>query len=189
MKIGIFGGSFNPIHLGHQNIVEYVLKSLALDKILVVPVGRPSHRKNDLVASKHRLAMCKLAFANNKQVEISNIETQKEETSYTYDSLLEIRKLYGEEHEYFEIVGEDSLAYFHTWKEHKKILELSTLVVLQRKNFELVSEDPKIILLDSPLFPISSTEIRTAFQEGKTDFPYLHPKVLDYILKHQLYTK
>lgn len=187
MKIGIFGGSFNPIHLGHQKMVEYVLEKMNLDKIIVIPVGIPSHRENTLVEGIHRFHMCKLSFEGLEKVEVSNLEIQKNLPCYTYDTLQEIRKLYGEQHEYFEIIGEDSLAYFDSWKNASDILNLAKLLVLQREPFELQSHHPSILLLNSPTFPISSTEIRAALKRGESKIPWLSAKVLRYIQKHQLY--
>lgn len=187
MKIGIFGGSFNPIHLGHQKIIEYVLQQMNLDKILVVPVGKPSHRKNNLAAGEHRFHMCQLAFSHLTEVEVLDIEIRKEDISYTYDTLLDIQCKYGKKHEYFEIIGEDSLAYFYTWKNAKDILQLAKLIVLQREPYELESEDPRIILLNSPSFPISSTEIRNRLKTKKRNISWLNPKVSDYISAHKLY--
>lgn len=187
MKIGIYGGSFNPIHLGHQKIIEFILQKTLLDKIIVIPVGFPSHRANTLEKGLHRFQMCQLAFEHLSQVEVSDIEINLGETSYTYDTLMKIRKIYGEEHEYFEIIGEDSLASFHTWKKPQEILKLAKLLVLQRETFELKSENPNIILLNSPLFPISSTEIRKQLQEKRKEIEWLNPKVLRYIREQHLY--
>lgn len=188
MKIGIYGGSFNPIHLGHQKIIEFILETVKLDKIIVIPVGLPSHRENILEEGHHRLKMCQLAFEHLPQVEISDLEIKLPEISYTYDTLVKIREIYGETHEYFEIIGEDSLASFSSWKHPQKILKLSKLLVLQRESFDLFSENPNIILLDSPIFPISSTKIREQLQSKNSNIDWLNPKVLQYIQEHNLYT-
>ena len=87
MKIGIYGGSFDPVHNGHLNIVKYVLNQLNLDKIIVIPVGRPSHRANNLETGTLRTEMCRAAFENISGVEVSGIETDKDKTSYTINTL------------------------------------------------------------------------------------------------------
>lgn len=189
MKIGIFGGSFNPVHLGHQKIVKYILQKMKLDKILVIPVGIPSHRENILESGLHRFHMCQLAFEHLKEVEVLDIEIKKKEPCYTYDTLLEIQNIYGKNQEYFEIIGEDSLAYFDSWKKADEILKLSKLLVLQRESFQLVSQNPSILLLNSPTFPVSSTEIRESLQQGKEEIAWLAPKILEYIQRHKLYKK
>lgn len=189
MKIGIFGGSFNPIHLGHQEIVKYILQEMKLDKIFVVPVGIPSHRNDILEHALHRFHMCQLAFENFEKVEVLDIEIKKKVPCYTYDTLMEIRNIYGKDQEYFEIIGEDSLNYFHSWKKADEILKFATLLVLQRAPLQLVSENPSILVLNSPDFPVSSTEIREKLQQGEEEISWLSPKVLEYIQTHTLYRK
>src|SRR3712207_9257313 len=93
MKIGIYGGSFNPIHLGHQKIIEFILETVKLDKIIVIPVGLPSHRENTLEQGFHRLTMCQLAFEHLPQVEVSDLEINLPKISYTYDTRSEERRV------------------------------------------------------------------------------------------------
>jgi len=109
MRIAIYGGSFNPMHIGHEKIVDYVLNNLNMDKIIIIPVGIPSHRENNLEQSDTRLKICKEIFKGNKKIEVSDIEIKSEGKSYTYDTLLKLIDLYGENNEFFEIIGEDSL--------------------------------------------------------------------------------
>ena len=90
MKIGIYGGSFNPVHNGHLNIVKYILHQLKLDKIIVIPVGKPSHRADNLESSASRIEMCRAAFENIPNVEVSEIEIAKDKTSYTINTLKKI---------------------------------------------------------------------------------------------------
>lgn len=187
MKIGIFGGSFNPVHNGHVSVVKYVMKSIDLDKIVIVPVGIPSHRKNDLEDKEERFWMCKLAFRHIDNVDVSDIEVKEQTTSYTYDTLLKLQKLYGKENEYYEIIGEDSYAYFDKWKNYKEILKLSKVIVLQRDGYEGNIISNNIIILNSPFFPYSSTEIRKRL-ENKEKIDSMVPKVvLDYINQKNLY--
>lgn len=187
MKIGIFGGSFNPVHNGHVLVVKYVIENINLDKIIIVPVGIPSHRKNDLEDGEERLWMCKLAFKNINNVDVSDIEVKEKKTSYTYDTLLKIKKLYGKENEYYEIIGEDSYAYFDKWKNYKEILKLSKVVVLQRDGYEgnIISEN--VIILNSPFFPYSSTEIRKRLENKEKINDMVSKDVLNYINQKNLY--
>ena len=99
MKIAIYGGSFNPMHIGHEKIVDYVLKNLDMDKIIIIPVGIPSHRENNLEQSNTRLKICREIFKNNKKVEVSDIEIKSEGKSYTYDTLLKLIEIYGKDNE------------------------------------------------------------------------------------------
>lgn len=187
MKIGIYGGSFNPIHFGHIKIATYVLENLKLDKILIIPVGTPSHRENNLVSGEYRLKMCQLAFEKYKNIEISDIEIKNTSISYTIDTLKKIQKLYGEENEFFEIIGEDSADYFSQWKDYKKILEKSKVVVLKRKGYKSLLQDKNLIYLNSPLFNVSSTLVRGKLKNEEDTSEFLPKKVLEFIKENKLY--
>ncbi len=170
MKIGIFGGSFNPIHKGHEQIALLAIKELNLDKLIIVPVGKASHRKDNLENRNFRLELCKKVFEDFENIEVSDVEVRDEEVSYTYKTLEKIIEKYGKENEYFEILGEDSIAYFDKWKNYKKILEKSKVVVFKRKKVNgkynhIVHKN--IIYLESPYFDISSTEIRERIKNKK----------------------
>lgn len=187
MKIGIYGGSFNPIHFGHIKIVNYVLEQLNLDKIIVIPVGTPSHRENNLVSGEFRLKMCQLAFKDSQKIEISDIEIKSNTTSYTIDTLKKIQSIYGEKHEFFEIIGEDSANYFSKWKDYKEILEKSKVVVLKRKGYNSLLTDKNLIYLDSPLFNVSSTLIRENLLNNKNVSKFLPKEIIDFIKNNKLY--
>ena len=134
MKIAIYGGSFNPMHIGHEKIVDYVLKNLDMDKIIIIPVGIPSHRENNLEQSNTRLKICREIFKSNEKVEVSDIEIKSEGKSYTYDTLLKLIEIYGKDNEFFEIIGEDSLKNLKTWKNYKELLNLCKFIVFRRKD-------------------------------------------------------
>lgn len=186
MKIGIYGGSFNPIHLGHEKIARFVVKELNLDKLLIIPVGTPSHRENNRKNSLLRLRLCKIVFEDDEKIEVSDIEIKKNKISYTYDTLLELMAIYGKENEFFEIIGEDSLENFKTWKNYREILNLSKLVVLKRKNYNKNIFDEKhlnIIYLENPYFDFSSTEIRNRLKNGEDISRLVNPKIKDILEK------
>lgn len=186
MRIGIYGGSFNPIHLGHEQIARFVLKELNLDKLIVIPVGIPSHRENNHKNSMLRLEFCKRVFEDDKNIEVSDIEIRKNNVSYTYDTLLELIDIYGKDNEFFEIIGEDSLENFKTWKNYKEILNLSKLVVLKRKNYngDIFDEEHKnIIYLKNPYFDFSSTEIRNRLKNGEDISELVNPKIKNILLE------
>lgn len=192
MKIGIYGGSFNPFHLGHEKIVHFVLETLKLDKIIIIPVGIPSHRENNLEDSNIRLEICKKVFEDFDKVEVSDIEIKSKEKSYTYDTLLKIMEIYGKENDYYEIIGEDSLNYFHAWKNYEKILELAKIIVLRRKldstytNNNILINQKKIIFLENPFYDISSTEIRKKIKNKEDISNLVNEKVKDIILKEMI---
>ena len=166
MRIAIYGGSFNPMHRGHEQIVEYILKNLNMDKIIIVPVGIPSHRENNLEQSDTRLKICREIFKDNSKIEVSDIEIKSNGKSYTYDTLIKLIEVYGKNNEFFEIIGEDSLKNFKTWKNYKELLKICKLVVFRRNDDEDKEIDKEflknsnIIILKNEYYNYSSTEIR-----------------------------
>lgn len=189
MKIGIFGGSFNPIHLGHVKMIEIALEKLKLDKIIVVPVGVPSHRENNLVSSRDRLNMCSLALKNISQAELSSLEIDDEEINYTYDTLLKIKEHYPNS-ELYEIIGEDSANYFHLWKNYREILKMCKVVVFKRKeSFHKKNlNKEEMLYIEAPYFDYSSTEIREKIKEKKNLEKFLPKEVIEYIKEKSLYS-
>ena len=123
MKIGIYGGSFNPVHNGHLKVAEWILDRVKLDKIIWVPLYKPYHKEiSDLEDSEHRYNMLRLALGKKKKYEISRVEIDAKIISYTLDTLLALKKQYPG-NEFYEIIGGDSAETFHTWKDYKEILE------------------------------------------------------------------
>lgn len=189
MRIGIYGGSFDPPHYGHKNIAEFVIEKLNLDKLLIVPVGVASHGKDNLSSSSIRMKMCELTFGKIEKAIVSPIEIQMEGVSYTFKTLEKIIEEYGKENDYFEIIGEDSANYFDKWKEYEKILELSTVIVLKRKGFKNVVDSSKIVTVDNPYFNMSSTEIKEKIKNNEDVLEFLTKETLEFIKKENLYKK
>ena len=173
MKIAIYGGSFNPMHRGHEQIVEYILKNLDMDKIIIVPVGIPSHRENNLEQSDTRLKICREIFKDNSKIEVSDIEIKSDGKSYTYDTLIKLIEVYGKNNEFFEIIGEDSLKNFKTWKNYKELLKICKLIVFRRNDDEDKEinkeffKNSNIIILKNEYYNYSSTEIREKVKNGE----------------------
>lgn len=173
MRIAIYGGSFNPMHRGHEQIVEYILKNLDMDKIIIVPVGIPSHRENNLEQSDTRLKICREIFKDNSKIEVSDIEIKSNGKSYTYDTLIKLIEVYGKNNEFFEIIGEDSLKNFKTWKNYKELLKICKLIVFRRNDDEDKEIDKEffknsnIIILKNEYYNYSSTEIREKVKNGE----------------------
>lgn len=188
MKIGIFGGSFNPIHNGHIEIVKFMISTLNLDKMLIVPVGIPSHKKNNLLNGKKRLTMCKLAFKDLNNIEVLDIEIKQNSISYTIDTLKKIISIYGEYNKYFEIIGKDSADYFEQWKNYEEILKLSTVVVFDREEY-IGKKIKDLIYLKTPLFPISSTQIREKLKKDENIDNLVPLAVKNFIEKYNLYSE
>lgn len=202
MRIAIFGGSFNPIHNGHIKIVLEAIRLLKLDKIIVVPVGIPSHR-SDLISGEHRYEMCRLAFESldilehssltlqeiKEKVFISHEEIKSDETSYTYETLMNFKEIYKNAN-FYEIIGEDSGNNFKSWKNYEKILLESKVTVFRRKGNELKIEKnirDMMLILDTPYFPYSSTEIREKIEKNINIDGLLPKKVIKYIAHENLY--
>lgn len=187
MKIGIYGGSFNPPHYGHENISKLIIKKLNLDKLIVIPIGTPCHGKTNLLDGNERYKLCELAFKEINKVKISRIEIDSDETSYTYDTLKKIIEKYGREHEYFEIIGEDSAAYFDEWKNYEKILELAKVVILKRRGYTSAIKSRNIIEIENDYYDISSSKIRESIMKEEDCEDFLKKEVLDYIKIKKLY--
>ena len=192
MRIAIYGGSFNPMHIGHEKIVDYVLDNLNMDKIIIIPVGIPSHRENNLEQSYTRLKICKEIFKGNKKIEVSDIEIKSEGKSYTYDTLLKLMDLYGENNEFFEIIGEDSLKSLKTWKNYEELLKICKFIVFRRKDDKNIQIDEEflnnenIIILENEYYDISSTEIRNMVKNNEDISAFVNKKVKKLIEKEYL---
>ena len=192
MRIAIYGGSFNPMHIGHEKIVDYVLNNLNMDKIIIIPVGIPSHRENNLEQSDTRLKICKEIFKGNKKIEVSDIEIKSEGKSYTYDTLLKLIDLYGENNEFFEIIGEDSLKSLKTWKNYEELLKICKFIVFRRKDDKNIQIDEEflnnknIIILENEYYDISSTEIRNMVKNNEDISFFVNKKVKKLIEKEYL---
>ena len=196
-KYGIFGGSFNPIHYGHLMICEYIKEEMGLDKVIFIPTGNPPHK--DLgVSAEDRYEMVRLAISPNPDFEISDIETTRVKLSYTVDTIRELKEIYKEEKLYF-LIGLDSLFQLKTWKKIGDLSQEIEFVVALRPGYinkeEINNEidflrdnfGTRINLIKTPLYEISSTDLRDRIHEGKS-LRYLIPKkVLDYIEESGFY--
>lgn len=132
-RIGIFGGTFDPVHFGHLRVALEVMEIFRLDRIVFVPAGLPSHKQRpDMASPTDRLEMAKLAAWSFEGFEVSDVETSRSGISYTVDTLCLFSDLYGKSSELFFIMGFDAFMYFHTWKEPKGILSCASVIVMTR---------------------------------------------------------
>ena len=191
MKIGVFGGTFNPPHNGHVRLAKAAADELKLDKLLVIPSCIPPHKiAAKLADGQERLEMCRLAFSCDPRFEVSPMELERGSRSYTVETLRELKALYPDSELYF-IVGSDMLESFDKWYLWQEILSLSVLCAASREEgynpdlsrFGKLAERIKIITLD-PL-EVSSTQIRNSADEVSPEL--LDPKVAAYIREHGLY--
>lgn len=214
LRIGIFGGTFNPPHRGHRHIAEdfcaeMAKRGLPLDKVLIIPTFVPPHKETpDLASGEDRLAMCRLCFADSP-FEVSDYEIAKADVSYTWMTLEHLHEQYGEVELYF-LMGDDMLLYLPKWARPEKILEDAVLVSTIRSRACTVEEletfaketypeqylAGRFLFFESEPFPVSSTEVRALVREAGR--PYiaanepelerlLDPAVLQYILERELY--
>lgn len=187
-KIGILGGNFNPVHFGHLMIADQAVQRLQLEKVYLMPEYLPPHiNEKRTIEADHRLAMLKLAIADNPRLAIEPLEISREGRSYTYDSLSILTKKHPEV-DYTFIIGSDMVDYLSTWYQVDKLLELVTFAAVRRTSKMSESQYP-VEWLDLPILDISSTEIRKMIAEG-IEPEYLIPKtVLNYIKENDLYKK
>lgn len=189
MKIGILGGTFNPIHIGHLILAEEAREKLALDKIIFVPSYLPPHKDNsDVAPARHRYGMVRLAIRTNKYFSASDTEIKRKGRSYTIDTLKEFKKTYPKD-ELFFIIGSDLLNYLDEWKDLSRILEMVRFIVATRPGFLLERIPSYISTIPIRAVDISGFEIRRAIRENKS-FRYLVPEaVYGYIIRKRLYRK
>ncbi len=188
-KIAVFGGTFDPVHHGHLIIAQSVLELRKLDKIIFIPSFISPH-KQDIQASgaEHRLNMLKLAIENIPYFDWSDIEINRENISYTIDTLTEMKKQYG----HVElIVGEDNFLTFDKWKSPEKIVEIAVLLVLRRKTEKAAGTrypfEENAEFLETPRIDISGTGIRERVRKGLPINFLVPQKVMRYIYDLKLY--
>jgi nicotinate-nucleotide adenylyltransferase len=189
-KIGIIGGTFDPVHTGHLIVAEEARAEFGLDKVLFIPCGRPPHKKEVYVSAEHRLAMVKIAIKGNSFFGSSDMEIKRDKPSYTYDTITLARKQnLGEE--VFFITGEDEFYNLESWHRYRELVKRTVFLVAPRikKASREIPDIPFLTyrFIDMPFIDISSTYIRDCFLTGKT-VKYLVPeKVIAYIRRNGLY--
>ena len=194
MKIGIFGGSFNPPHKMHKEIAIELIKKHYVDKVIFVPTGSKYKYKNNLLSDKVRLEMLELMCRDNNNLEVSDYEL-KEHVVYTYETLNYFRNKYKDDEIYF-ICGTDNLSYIDKWKKGEDILSNNKLLVIKRNADDINTllekyKDYKdnIIVTEIEENEISSTKIREMIYNNKRAEDYLDESVYSYIRENNLYRR
>ncbi len=196
-RLGILGGTFDPIHMGHLRMAEAVYRRMGLEQVLFVPAYMPPHKLGMYYAAAgERYAMTELAVAAYPHFVVSDIELRRSGVSYTIDTLRELRRLYPLRELYF-IIGADSLAQLHTWHNIEEMLELITFVAAGRPGYEGVLDKvarrlgkrarERVVLLDTPEYDISSTDIRARIRRKESLAGLVPQAVEQYIYQHGLY--
>ena len=196
MKTGIFGGAFNPVHLGHIGLAKNYLSALSLDRIIFIPTSVAPHKSSEEFASnEHRINMLSLALEGESSFEISDIEFKREGKSYTFDTLCELKRQYPED-EFYLIMGSDQFLYFNNWYKAEEIASLATLCTAARneqdfkKLLDFKSENGYLknaVITDFDVFEISSSALRDMIKNRKNIEKYVSKAVADYIKENNLY--
>ena len=192
MKVCLFGGTFDPPHIGHLLIAQTVCEVENFDKVFFIPAFSPPHKKN-ITSADHRINMIKIAIEDNPKFEYSNVDIVRKGTSYTIDSIIDIKnKLNLKKQEVYYLIGSDSLIDLKNWKEPKKILDEAKVIVAIRPGFR-PSDIPHWILQDVhfaniPRFELSSSKIRSRWVEDLTIRYMVTLPIWEYINKNNLYS-
>ncbi|MEI8138405.1 MAG: nicotinate-nucleotide adenylyltransferase [bacterium] len=201
-RLGVLGGTFNPVHLGHLIMAQDAIERFELTKVMFVPCAQPPHKSSyELPVAHHRLAMLEAAIEGDLQFEVSDMEIQRGGTSYTIDSM----RILAEHHPDMElcfIIGADSLMELHLWKDIELLLKLCRIVTIARPGIDLAALAKSDLKLPAPwperlladvrgghLIDISSTDIRYRVAEGMSIRYLVSPAVDMYITEHSLYRR
>ncbi|MGN0521567.1 MAG: nicotinate (nicotinamide) nucleotide adenylyltransferase [Eubacterium sp.] len=200
MNIGIYGGAFNPVHNGHINLAEKAIELLSLEKLLFIPTAIPPHKSGaDFASQQDRYNMLTLAADGIDNSEISCIEFERQGKSYTFDTLMELKKIYPDD-KLFLIIGADQFLTFHLWYRSRDILSMVTLCAAARENDSeraLMLEYAKKLdglgennfyLLDFPALKVSSSDIRKMVRNNEDITEFVPDKVCKYIFEKGLYS-
>lgn len=208
-KIGIFGGTFDPIHIGHLRLALELKQQLDLDEMRLVPCHQPPHRSAPQVSSAQRAEMLQIALQHCPELQLDERELQRDKPSYTYDTLQDLRVELGDDVSLILCMGEDAFAGLPTWHKWQEIIQLAHIVMIARPGWNLpdvgeardllnrhqgllanLAEAPAgFIVLQSPrLLPISATEIRWQIQGGESAQFLVPDGVWNYIREHHLYS-
>jgi nicotinate-nucleotide adenylyltransferase len=197
MKIGVLGGTFDPIHLGHLKVAEEVTASLTLDEVIFMPAGQPWLKADNLISpAEHRLEMIRLALAGRDNFKLSTMEIERPGPTYTVDTMAELGRQLGSD-ELFFILGWDNLTQLPQWHEPSRLIELCRLVAVPRVDFpppdlkSLEAAIPglskRVILLNAPRIDVNASEIRRMVREGLSIRNLVPEPVEKYIKEHKLY--
>jgi nicotinate-nucleotide adenylyltransferase len=197
MRIGILGGTFDPVHLGHLIVAEEVRIKLGLSKILFIPAGQPWLKPNHSISpATHRVEMVRRAITSNPYFELCTLEMERSGPSYTVDTIAALRDQLGAQ-SFFFILGSDTLTELHLWKEPAKLAQMCQIVVVPRVGLSLPDLNSleasipgvidRIIQADVPIIDISSSDIRRHVAQGRSIHYLVPDEVERYIAEQKLY--
>jgi nicotinate-nucleotide adenylyltransferase len=198
VKIGILGGTFDPVHNGHIKVAEEVRAQLDLTKVVFLPASQPWLKADSPISpAEHRVEMVRLAIATHPEFELSLVEINRPGPSYTVDTIEELRVKLNTGDEVFFILGWDSLLQLPRWKEPTRLIRLCRLVTVPRPGYKLPDLkqlealipglSPRLIVLDRPEIDVCATQIRKRVAQGLSIRNLVPSPVADYIKQHKLY--
>jgi nicotinate-nucleotide adenylyltransferase len=197
MRVGVIGGTFDPIHIGHLILAEGAHDVLQLERVFFVPAGQPPHKRSlRITASQHRLQMVRLAIEGNGCFAISRVDLDRAGPSYTVDTIRLLQEAWGPDTRIHFLIGGDSLSELPTWHQPERLIEICQVVAVPRPGYEpdleaLDHEIPgaadRVQVLRTPLVDLSATAIRDRVRNGRS-IRYLVPQAVEqYIYRHRLY--
>jgi nicotinate-nucleotide adenylyltransferase len=197
MRIGVFGGTFDPIHIGHLVSAEEVRVELGLERVVFVPARLPPHKLDHVVSlAEHRLAMVELAIASNPHFAVSKVDIDRSGPSYTVDTIELLRDEWGSGVEIYFIMGSDSLLDILTWHNPQRLIRLCHFAVVSRPGYQVDPDElddllsgmaSRVQMLNAPELAISSTDIQRRVREGLSIKYQVPEAVEEYIYWHKLY--
>ena len=190
-KIGLLGGSFNPIHEAHTSVASYFIEHYKGDKVIFVPCNVSPFKTNESIApNNHRLAMVNLAIKYNTSFEVSEFELDNSGISYTFQTIEHFKKLYPND-KLCLLVGGDQAENFHNWKNWEYILDNVDIYVALRKGYKIPTYEfesyKKATYMEMPFIEVSASEIRDKIGKGNTNLEFLNTKVESYIIENKVY--
>lgn len=190
-SIGLFFGSFNPIHLGHKQLADYVFEYSGVDEIwYVVSPRNPLKEESELIDEQDRMHMIELAVSKTKYIKTCDIEFDLPKPSYTVNTLEALTEKYPED-DFILLIGSDNMQIFDQWKDYETILENHSVLVYPRNGFDYEPFEEMYpdmhVLEEAPYFEISSTEIRDMLKNNQDVTQWLHPDVYQYIKENNIY--
>jgi nicotinate-nucleotide adenylyltransferase len=191
-RVGIMGGTFDPIHHGHLVAASEVADRFSLDEVVFVPTGRPWQKDEGVSSAEDRYLMTVIATASNPRFGVSRVDIDRDGPTYTVDTLGEFRAAYGDDTQLFFITGADALQKILSWKDADQIFDLAHLVGVTRPGFELSDDhlpDDTVSLIEVPAMAISSTACRERVAAGHPVWYLVPDGVVQYIAKRHLYRK
>ena len=216
-RIAVLGGTFDPIHNGHLEIVRAINRNLRIDQLLIVPANRPPHKTSrEIAGAYHRFSMAVLASLDEPRVLVSTIELEMPERPYTFETVERLQNDFGIGTRLFLVIGADSFEEITTWRESARLLSSTDLVVVTRPGHEVASthlderfrstvvdvggdkngvdvgvalNTHRIYIADYVNNPVSSTEVRQRVRDGKSIDDLVPPRVAAYIEKYELYKR